>query len=790
VAVRLAAIADANSVNALASGQRLVIPDVGLVSVYGENGAGKSGYVRILKRACRAQGSDFPVLSNAYEAAPTSPATAKIAYHVGTTEQESTWTDGRAFDQVLSNIRIFDTHLANLRVAESNELTFTPLGLQLLASLAEVCRQIRTRLDEEIMPLEEVPTPLRNSGCRIDTAVGKLLATLSAQTQPAACATLASLSPAENSRLNELRAELAQNPAKRALEVRSQITQVQSLVSTIDEIAVALSDGAYVTHLNLVEEAFQRKNAAELAALRAFSADPLQGVGSETWQLLWSAARRYSTEAAYPGKSFPQSDRGARCVLCQQPLGDEGASRLMRLEEFVQADLRQAADLAQSRLAQSTRALKQLQIPFLHQVSAILSSCDDGLRHRVRQYLVHSKLRRRDSLRNLPIAAAQKTPPAGPLVGSIRERSEQLDKKARELDAAALSTAALQQELAELEDREMLARLLPLVEQHISALSQAHTLAAARKDCETRPITSESTRLAASLVTEKVRATFIEELSRLGFRSARVDFERTAGEYGVQKFKIRLQSKADHVLPKVADILSEGEHRCVALAAFFTELSVSGNPSAIVLDDPVSSLDNRWRNSIAKRLVAEATCRQVVVFTHDAVFLMMLSEACEGTTLKEQTVALERRGCEVGLPLKGPPWMAKSVGERIGQLKQVVQQLTADFARIPQSEYEPRARECYCLLRETWERAVEEILLNKCVMRFKRSIETNRLKAIADDIKRNDVDRIVAMMTKASRFVHDEATPICEEVPEPAEIDRDLKELVSWVHSMRKRGRN
>jgi hypothetical protein len=66
VAVRLAAIAEVNSVNALASGQRLVIPDIGLVSVYGENGAGKSGYVRILKRACRAQGADFPVLSNAY----------------------------------------------------------------------------------------------------------------------------------------------------------------------------------------------------------------------------------------------------------------------------------------------------------------------------------------------------------------------------------------------------------------------------------------------------------------------------------------------------------------------------------------------------------------------------------------------------------------------------------------------------------------------------------------------------------------------------------------------------
>ncbi|PKM08609.1 MAG: hypothetical protein CVV14_03230 [Gammaproteobacteria bacterium HGW-Gammaproteobacteria-4] len=40
-------------VNALAPDQRLTLPRVGLTIIYGDNGSGKSGYARILKKVCR-----------------------------------------------------------------------------------------------------------------------------------------------------------------------------------------------------------------------------------------------------------------------------------------------------------------------------------------------------------------------------------------------------------------------------------------------------------------------------------------------------------------------------------------------------------------------------------------------------------------------------------------------------------------------------------------------------------------------------------------------------------------
>jgi len=55
VQIKLIAMRDLRNVNATASGQRLSFSPQGLTLIYGDNGSGKSGYSRVLKRACRAR---------------------------------------------------------------------------------------------------------------------------------------------------------------------------------------------------------------------------------------------------------------------------------------------------------------------------------------------------------------------------------------------------------------------------------------------------------------------------------------------------------------------------------------------------------------------------------------------------------------------------------------------------------------------------------------------------------------------------------------------------------------
>jgi hypothetical protein len=58
--VRLKEIRNVVGVNNLAPGQILTFDPTGLTIVYGKNGTGKSGYARILKRACRSRNPGTP----------------------------------------------------------------------------------------------------------------------------------------------------------------------------------------------------------------------------------------------------------------------------------------------------------------------------------------------------------------------------------------------------------------------------------------------------------------------------------------------------------------------------------------------------------------------------------------------------------------------------------------------------------------------------------------------------------------------------------------------------------
>ena len=66
--IQLTAIKNLQHVNALAEGQRVAINPDGLTVIYGENGSGKSGYSRVLKRDCRARVAREDVLPDATKA--------------------------------------------------------------------------------------------------------------------------------------------------------------------------------------------------------------------------------------------------------------------------------------------------------------------------------------------------------------------------------------------------------------------------------------------------------------------------------------------------------------------------------------------------------------------------------------------------------------------------------------------------------------------------------------------------------------------------------------------------
>lgn len=234
--------------------------------------------------------------------------------------------------------------------------------------------------------------------------------------------------------------------------------------------------------------------------------------------------------------------------------------------------------------------------------------------------------------------------------------------------------------------------------------------------------------------------------------------------------------------------MSEGEARALAIASFFAELATASDQSAILFDDPVSSLDHSWRENVAQRLAQEAQHRQVVVFTHDIVFVLALAGGAEeiGCDCTHQYLRIDALGAGVASPEL--PWVAMRVKDRIGVLKQKCQAAAKLRRSGPREIYEKEAIYIYGLLREAWERALEEVLLAGVVQRYRPSIQTLTV-GLLSDITQNDCKALDAAMAKASRWLpgHDQAAAENVAVPDASELTTDVAELEEWVKGIHKR---
>ena len=103
--------------------------------------------------------------------------------------------------------------------------------------------------------------------------------------------------------------------------------------------------------------------------------------------------------------------------------------------------------------------------------------------------------------------------------------------------------------------------------------------------------------------------------------------------------------------------MSEGEKTCVALAAFLTELATATHKSTLIFDDPVCSLDHRWRKKVAERLVDEAANRQIIIFTHDLIFVNDLKNIATEKNQSTKFVTIQREAAGSGIVVEGLPWI-------------------------------------------------------------------------------------------------------------------------------------
>jgi hypothetical protein len=322
-------------VNALAEDQTLNFSP-GLTLVYGDNGTGKTGYIRILKSACRARGQEN-ILGNVVSGAAPHALSVSIKYQTGDDTDLKEWS-GAGDDEFVSRVSVFDTQSAAVYLTEKTDVAFRPFGLDLFDRLVKACKAVRTNLEREQRALAIDNLQALKNQIPEGTAVAKLISNVSSLTKPEAVQSLAQLSPEEMSRKALLEKSLrdlqASDPKKLIQQMNLRERRVRSLSKHLMSIEESLSDSAISVVLDARAEGLRKSENARRLREATFPAGMLEGTGSDLWARMWDAARDFSEQLAYPNRDYPVVEE-SQCLLCQQDIDHEAADRLKKFEEFV-----------------------------------------------------------------------------------------------------------------------------------------------------------------------------------------------------------------------------------------------------------------------------------------------------------------------------------------------------------------------------------------------------------------------------------------------------------------------
>lgn len=477
------------------------------------------------------------------------------------------------------------------------------------------------------------------------------------------------------------------------------------------------------------------------------------------------------------------------CVLCQQPLTGDAIQRQATFESFVKGTTKTEHEAATRAYDANIAAAEagRVNVQNIRQLLSLIATeiGDEAVAEQVRTFGIRAAWRLRAYVREQLAPGIEPIFPEqalAQLAAALTQRIDQLSA-----DDSSPMRLALVKEYRELKDREA---IIPLVDDIKAEIERQKTIAAikkALKETAKKGVTDKNKEFSDKLVTDALRGRFAREIEKLKLARMPVELRKEKDQNAVSYFQVRLVEKPDQ---SVGDIFSEGEHRCVALAAFLAELVTSKRHSGIVFDDPMSSLDHIHLRAIAARLVEEAAHRQVIVFTHDLAFLFELRRETEalvakGNGKKIEYQTIRRRESAPGYVEGDLPNKAKSALGLVNALRSELKTAKGQF-----EQWNDTARSIFCKgmieqLREAWDQGIADFVF-PVLGRFENSIRGNSLCKLVVLIP-DDVKMVTAARGRLSEELHTSAETLNPVNVAHADLVAEVGKLETWLHSILER---
>ena len=781
--LRLCSISEVEGVNALAPKTPLKFGKDNITIVYGNNGSGKSGYVRLLKHVCGAR-EPGTLHRNVYKPGSATQK-ACISFEQDGILKSHAWS-GHGVCEALNSVDIFDTSFGKVFVSSEDEVSYEPPVLSLFSALILACEKVASVLDTET---DRHPSKKPNIPADMKiTAEGIWYETINPKTTTQDIDKHCIVNSADEIEMQTLQQRLAeQAPAEKAKQLKKQRCHIDTLVQDARKYLEQLSDENCRRIIAAKEKSILKKTAADTAAEKVFSSSELGGIGSDVWKELWEAARNYSVSAAYKEAEYPNIADDSRCVLCHQTLTHEAKERLASFENFVKGEMQKAASDAAKEYESASQTIEAL--PTAETLKTRIDAAgipQEEVTSQIMDFFAHLQARKDllfgiGSEKNIPNPL-----PSSIWIDEANARAKSLNELAARYDDDAKidNREEIKKKLTSLLARKWLSAHRVAINEEIARLKLLSQIQEAKKLTNTKPLSHKKGELAESLITDAFVQRFNAELKALGASQVKIDLVKSKVSKGRVLHKLQLRGAPQNGL---GDVLSEGENRIVSIAAFLADVTGKSNNAPFIFDDPISSLDQSYEEAVVQRLIELSLDKQVIVFTHRLSLLGLIQEYSKKIDREPEIICIRAEIWGTGEPGDTPIFAKKPdkalnslINDRLPKAKKLLQEHGKDI-------YEPYAKSLCSDFRILLERMIEFELMADVVGRYRRDINTkNKINKLAL-INTRDCQYFEELMTKYSRYEHSQPLDAPVQLPEPDELEGDFNELKKWQADFKQR---
>jgi len=740
--VRLDAIKLGDGVNAIKAGTEMDFAS-GVTVIFGENGSGKSGFVRVLKRSAGVRTAE-DILHNVRTGNKATP-TATFTVTTGSAVQTVKWNNEFGMTP-LNRINVFDARGASFHIEDDLTYVYTPGELTLFPLVQNAIERVRTALEGAIVARTPTANTLVTSFERT-CSIYSTIETLSAASDLDEIRAYATLPEGIDASIDALTQEVdalksphMQNDLKRARDRSGVVKAIKVALGTLQ----AFDFKVHTTKVRACNSAALRRDEA---GSKAFAGLDIPGVLSSEWRQFIQAGEEYLR------KNLPQTypTPSDACVYCQQPLAASAMALIKKYREFSNSEITVQLDAAERELQEYVQPVlglnaKHLQQQLADEISGttdVLASLTPVL-HKAEELITNAAMRfvadwkDKDAaiVSALVIVRAEETRLSdltASLQTSLNERQSLLKTK--------------QSELTEFKAKRIVNALLPQIEKRIGDAKWIAKAGIIKNNLTNvlRSLTEAAKEASEELLNKDFAKRFEEESIRLRAPNVTLNFPGRQGQVTRRKLVASY---------KPSQVLSEGEQKALALADFLTEVTSVPASSPVVFDDPITSMDYRRIHEVCDRIIALSEDRQIIVFTHNIWFAAELLEKAEKKSWKYYDIRME--GSEVGVVTAGTHPRVDGAKQIIGRINQLIAGAEKQTGEVKAALVE----KAYEHLRGLCEVIVEQEMFKGVVQRYAPNVMMTKLSQIKLDGFKETIAAIIPIFDKCCRYIASHSQPI------------------------------